>query len=57
MRTQEEWQARERELLETANKYLERARVAERRAETMVKAANAFNKIVDAYYTESDSNG
>ena len=30
MRTQEEWQARERELLETTNRYLERARNAER---------------------------
>ena len=30
MRTQEEWQIRERELLETTNRYLERARMAER---------------------------
>lgn len=52
MRTQEEWQERERELLETTNRYLERARVAERRAETMVKATNAFNEIVEAYHKE-----
>ena len=52
MRTQEEWQKRERELLETANRYLERARVAERRAATMDKAANAFNNIVKAYHKE-----
>lgn len=53
MRTQEEWQKRERELLETTNRYLERARVAERRAATMVKAANAFNGIVEAYHKEN----
>lgn len=29
-RTQEEWQARERELLETTNRYLERARKADK---------------------------
>lgn len=52
MRTQEEWKKRERELLETTNRYLERARVAERRAATMVKAANAFNGIVEAYHKE-----
>lgn len=52
MRTQEEWQARERELLETTNRYLERARVAERKAATMVKATNAFNAIVEDYYKE-----
>lgn len=52
MRTQQEWQERERELLETTNRYLERARVAERRASTMVKATEAFNEIVMAYQKE-----
>ena len=52
MRTQEEWQKRERELLDTTNRYLERARVAERRAATMDKATNAFNDVVEAYHKE-----
>lgn len=54
-RTQEEWQKRERELLETANRYLERAREAERMAETMVKATNAFNDVVEAYHKEKNN--
>ena len=53
MRTQQEWQDRERELLETANRYLERARKAEARAKTMVKATEAFNKIIETYHKEN----
>lgn len=38
MRTQEEWQARERELLETANRYLERARKADKLTSALYRA-------------------
>ena len=39
-RTQREWRARERELLETTNRYLERAREAERQIKALKEAYN-----------------
>lgn len=38
MRTQQEWQARERELLETTNRYLERAREADKLTSALYRA-------------------
>ncbi len=43
-RSQEDWQKRERDLLETANRYLERAREAEKMVEKIRRGIEAFNK-------------